>query len=378
MRSRCFRWCFLAASLLYPISTLAQNAPPSLDASAVSRLRVLGRVWGDVKYFHPSLAYRDVDWDGALVASVPFALAASSESEFVAAVDRMLEALEDPVTTVVPKTSYVPVPQSVDPSWSSTTDGILVLSIPDANGLTTQTGHKKMQSLGQDLGKARAVLLDLRSSVAPDPRQLGMMSIGFRFTGLNWGLCPYRVTGPGDRRRMHSGYSSPDSPGGYSSAFVTSDGETFLPLKDAAERPMTFLVNENSDLPAIALALQGAGAARIVVDSGFDEASLVATHRIALTEKREVRMRLAELMYPDATSGFDPDTVVPRAGREGGDPALEAALETLRGGSSSPRSVRPRPPASAPQRVERPYDEMAYPSLPYRVLAAFTATGTGR
>ncbi len=35
------------------------------------RLAALGKLWGAVKFFHPFLAYKDIDWDGALVKAIP-------------------------------------------------------------------------------------------------------------------------------------------------------------------------------------------------------------------------------------------------------------------------------------------------------------------
>jgi hypothetical protein len=48
-----------------PVSTSAQDA-------RVERLAGLAKVWGAVKYFHPYLAYRELDWDKALVETLQF------------------------------------------------------------------------------------------------------------------------------------------------------------------------------------------------------------------------------------------------------------------------------------------------------------------
>jgi hypothetical protein len=37
----------------------------------VTRLLALSKVWGTVKTLHPSLAYKPVDWDAALVTAIP-------------------------------------------------------------------------------------------------------------------------------------------------------------------------------------------------------------------------------------------------------------------------------------------------------------------
>src|SRR5688572_28370770 len=54
---------------------VAAPAPPSAETE---RLVVLGKVWGTVNVFHPYLAYRDIDWDAALLAAIPKVLAAKS------------------------------------------------------------------------------------------------------------------------------------------------------------------------------------------------------------------------------------------------------------------------------------------------------------
>jgi predicted secreted protein len=64
----------LALAVLLPAlcftARARQTAAPSgtaADAVRAERLVGLAKVWGAVKYFHPSLAYREIDWDKALV-----------------------------------------------------------------------------------------------------------------------------------------------------------------------------------------------------------------------------------------------------------------------------------------------------------------------
>src|SRR5512143_2476596 len=108
----------------------AQSAPP--DSVRVARLASLGRLWGAVKYFHPALVTRPVDWDSALVAAIPRVRAAKIRAEFAAAVDTMLAALGDPLTHVV--TPAAPSPRLASAKrthldWRP--DSTLVVSIGD-------------------------------------------------------------------------------------------------------------------------------------------------------------------------------------------------------------------------------------------------------
>lgn len=49
----------------------------------IERLVGLAKVWGVVKYFHPYLAYREIDWDSALVDAIPRVNAAKTAKEYL-------------------------------------------------------------------------------------------------------------------------------------------------------------------------------------------------------------------------------------------------------------------------------------------------------
>jgi C-terminal processing protease CtpA/Prc len=66
--------------------------------SETARLAATAKLWITVKYFHPYLAYQDIDWDKALVDALPKIRNAPSKNEYVAATQQMLEGLHDPET----------------------------------------------------------------------------------------------------------------------------------------------------------------------------------------------------------------------------------------------------------------------------------------
>src|SRR5437870_4137151 len=70
-------------------AALAQPAPvpaAAKPASAVERLTHLARLWGAVRYLHPWLAYKEIDWDAALVQAIPRVRAARTAEQYAAAV----------------------------------------------------------------------------------------------------------------------------------------------------------------------------------------------------------------------------------------------------------------------------------------------------
>ena len=74
---------------------------PTAEARRVERLVALCKLWGAIKYFHPYLADRDVDWDAALVAALQKTDAAQSADDYANAVETMIAVLNDPTTRVV-------------------------------------------------------------------------------------------------------------------------------------------------------------------------------------------------------------------------------------------------------------------------------------
>ena len=88
---------FLCCLLFCQISQAQTQtkAASSAEETRVARLAGLAKVWGAVKYFHPYLAYREIDWDKALVETLPKVNSAKTPQEYQAAINQMLAALND-------------------------------------------------------------------------------------------------------------------------------------------------------------------------------------------------------------------------------------------------------------------------------------------
>src|SRR5712691_13168054 len=88
-------FCCLIVSLIAVIPAAAQAPNADADKIRTERLAALGRLWGVINYFHPYLAYKEIDWDAALIAAIPKVSAAKSTEEYRAAIDGLLAALGD-------------------------------------------------------------------------------------------------------------------------------------------------------------------------------------------------------------------------------------------------------------------------------------------
>jgi hypothetical protein len=57
------------------------NAASTTEETRIARLAGVAKVWGAEKYFHPYLAYREIDWDKALVETLPKVNSAKTPQE---------------------------------------------------------------------------------------------------------------------------------------------------------------------------------------------------------------------------------------------------------------------------------------------------------
>jgi C-terminal processing protease CtpA/Prc len=350
------------------------------ESDEIERLVALCKLWSAVKYFHPYLAYRtDIDWDKALVEAIPKVTASNTVRDYKTAVESMVATLHDPATRVVerpiaPNPDQQSVNRERDPQFKLNSEGILLVRMNHYDDLYDYVGTtEKMARIKKEIGNARGIVFDLRPTEQPNSERRGFVSHYFKTSGIASSLAEAPIAAPGERLRMNVGFVPQGGfiGGDYTRGFYVKDGERIQPAEKVKGMPVVFLVNPESELPGVALALQSANKAAVVAEGGASDASAVSTQLISLTPGVAVQIRLGELVYEDGTGGFAADVTVPSsriAGEE--NPAWKAALAMARSFSVHPASRGTLSSQAAPL-PEKPYAEMTYPSSEYRVLAAF-------
>ena len=356
-----------------PVGKLPPTDP--VEAQRVKRLLALSRVWGTVKTLHPSLAYKTVDWDAALVTAIPKVSGARDTQAFADAVRQMLATLRDPVTKVIEKNgARTPRPASADPPPASglTPDGVLVLRLGHDGGADDQMGwadvFKRATELAERHADAKAVVLDLRNRSGEYP--LGFDS-AVADIPLVRGSVDAAIAAPGVRVRLHMGFPRQGDSGTdfYRSTLLTFDGKGFAAAPGAKWRPIVFVINSGAAVTDIATALQEAGKAAIVSEGEVGD--IVADPvSMDLEGPFVAQVRTSELVWPDGTGGFVPNVVVPASASGGADATLKAALALARQFKVD-KAARPRLPGHGGLPPDARYTDMASPSLEYRLLAAF-------
>ncbi|MBV8858247.1 MAG: hypothetical protein JOZ96_19235 [Acidobacteria bacterium] len=371
----------LAAVLLALCAHAHAQAPARQadEAARVERLLGLAKLWGAAKYFHPSLAYREVDWDKALVEAIPKVNAARSPQEYQAALNQMLAALGDKSTRAELKTeagAAAPPKQTGAPAGElvRTENGVLFI---DAMRLA-EAGARDNTALRVMFGKAieaaataRALVIDARRG-GPDTLE-GFAAYIFADM-LRQVLPPLLdsdVTLGHSRYRIHNGYATQGGGASfYYSAFAELAPQT-LAGKGKTKIPIVFIINENSPPATEALGgLQYAGRAYVVQDGERAPEAGGGTFTMDLPGGVQARLRTSESVNPDGSIGFSADAVVPKGG--GADAALAEAVRAAQEGRVSQvgkKSGAALTPLVGQQ--ERPYAEMEFPAAEYRLLALF-------
>ncbi len=371
--------------VLRPQMRLPPPAVAESTASAADRLVRLVKLWGIVRYLHPYLAYRDLDWDAAFVAAAPKVLAARDRAEYAAAVAGMLAALGDPVTRVLPPSpapaaksapEVASPPAAARPLVRQLAEGVVLLDLsPYDNRALYPDVYKRIAEVAPELAKARAVVVDLR---APAPSDGVPADPSYALDEIAESLVGRIVAVPAERRIVHSGYQPQrgSTSGGYASYFATAYARTYTPAaaSQAPEisRRVAFVIDENAGLPPLALALQASGDGFVVSQGKLAETWIVDQTTVDLGEGLYAKVRTSELVPQPGWPGLHADVELPAGGATGGAPdtdaGLAAALALVEHGRPSP--VRDVPPLPGPVfRLDRTYPEMLAPELPYRLLA---------
>jgi len=361
----------LALTALAGASAQAQ-APAPTQASATGRLVHVVKLWGQIRYLHPWLAYKEVDWDAAFVQAVPKVRAATTAEQYAAAVQGMLDALGDPATRVrkaqpepEPAKTELPAPFK----WIE--DGVLSIYLrPDAFRGFMEL-RTVLQAQAKELPKARAVVIDLRARPGETYQPESVVD------EINELLVSRPLRLPAHRYLVHSGYRGQTfkGSGGYFSGFMTPQAEWLEPPatpETLKPKRVVFLVNSGTEVPPVALALQAAGDGAIVAEGKIAGESGTGQHAEDLGEGYEALVRTTELIPLPGWKGIHADAEVPASG------SSDAAFATaLRMAKEAPAAATAAPNVAAqtvllPEAVWRPdktYSEMKDPSPEYRLLA---------
>jgi C-terminal processing protease CtpA/Prc len=360
--------------------TAATSAPEEMSAPArkpmdpaMARMLRLARVWGEVRYRHPYLwEGRGIDWDAALVDALPRMEAARTDADERAVLRRMLDALHDPLTTVVT------APPWRAPGKATATAMATAGSEPagttrsweDKKTLVLRLGPKAelgdAKTLRTDILAARTLVVDLRAGANEGEGDGDEQARALeRLADV---LVSRPCASPARRAVFHGGYRSQRGAIGepFFSGAVEASATSYPAGKREHPLQVVALVRPSSVLPQVLLAMQRAGDARIVSEGELLDPVRDTPLTVPLPSGVLVTVRTEEMTTP-----VKADLVVRAAAAAvspGTDPALDAARKL---GRSPLARKSPAPPPLPPiaWQPDAEYANDAYPSRELRELA---------
>ncbi len=381
--------CVLAQAVL-AVAALAASAAPNSGPSdpdnaplaplAIQRLAAVARLWGTAKLYHPYLATRPIDWDQALLDTIPRVEAATSTAEYRAAVGHLLSFLGDPPSRVIdpseaeneePPGAEAAAPVVPQVEWLP--GRVAWIDARDFHGLVAAgrwDGGLFADAFAAAQGAA-GLVLDLRAAHGAGWYVAGTYLRTNLETDLP-ALLTHDVVLPALRHRFHSGYASQVAGySGYYSGFVTADHRVLPGRAAATAAPLPLVVLANQEAAPfwdVLAGLEAAGVASLVSEGKEgDWSSDLALTGVDLGEGVKVALRTAELVNGDGSATLAPSAILPASGAGGEDLARARALELL-----AHPLARQAPPL-APARVQRDarYEDQPYPPRALRLLALF-------
>ncbi|HEV8282962.1 MAG TPA: S41 family peptidase [Chitinophagaceae bacterium] len=298
-----------------PILIQAQR---NYTSAEISRLADLGKIWGILHNFHPSMA-RDIVSTDSLVSDVAESLANDpSSANFRACLEKMLAKLKDPITHVVTD-KQVPVKLFTDndslPSYRLLADSILYVAFPTSFASNEAVSKLSWLQL-QEFEKYKGLVLDLRNAKQIDDDY--PFTKGFGDAILRKGVNkPLQI--PVHLFRYQAGFIDQRNTslegGVYIAGWQTKSSGTIRPAARPAQwnGRMVVVVNRfsSSQLMEWLLALQSAGYCKIIFDGdAVDYLNSTAWDYYTAADSLHLKLRIFDYLDVNGKIIRDPDLFI--------------------------------------------------------------------
>jgi hypothetical protein len=333
-------------------------AQQSLTEEQLNRLVDAGKVYGYIKYFHPWLQYKDINWDSAFASNVPAIVNAKSSGEYKLVLQKLFSSLNDGLTTVA----------NLNGSAKSYSPQQLVHYVKDSilyvqmNDLTVTSEEDLGKALGT-LDKVKAAIIDLRSPA--NSRFYNMLGHG---TVVDWNTSFF--TGiyamPSVRTVSYAGFPG-EWGNGYNNAVFKESIIWSNSGNAKKDVPLVFIVGKEDDIPLMAINLQGKGKAKIIQRQG-QELSLGSSLYFYISDSVLIQMRTGEAISPKGSLvTLKPNATFQDDDNE--DVVFSKAKDLLT--TKEPKDSEQDFHHPMPQILQSDYSNTSgFPSMGYRALAA--------
>lgn len=364
---------FIISTLFYGI----ESENEALSEKTINRIVDLCKIWGKVRYFHPYILTRSIDWDTALIQTYPKIKLAENDIGFKNEIKKMLSNLNDPLTHVWEKEEKKKPPSKNEQAsrqkqpylrWIDKDTALFVANDYQLlNKISYITLHKDVEDIIKKCQKARLIIFDIRNL-----KGVNCYYLPFVFSNAFSFLLKDDLKLPAIQFITHLGIQAQaDRYIFYQSGIKTIPGGFIRPMKspDSVTSKFVFILNQDSiDIIDIIMALQQKGLGIAVVEGKPDKSWGILSTRLKLSDGTYIKIRTSERIYNGRVIEFIPDLLVKQD-------AIKTTLKYLHKNSNNlenlGKKASPRIQTQVSTYYDKSYPEMVYPPEAYRILGLF-------
>lgn len=239
----------------FPYHSFCQQV---LTSEQISRLADAGKVYGYIKYFHPFLQYKNINWDSAFAANVEGIIRAKDKEEYATIMQHLLSSINDHLTSVIdiPKEDST---YQIQLTSHNIKDSILYIYLNDAAAYAP--GHPdnvydRVQLALQNITLVKGIIFDMRRP--PQSKYITSVHPG---TAVDWSTSYFQGDVSMPSYRSISYFSLYESFFKQTMHFTVNGSATKIV-------PLVFIVANEEQVPLLAIELQKKGLAAIVQEEG--------------------------------------------------------------------------------------------------------------
>ena len=285
------KFVILISFVVFLFQNKASSQDVPYDSIQIERIAKTCQLWGHLKYFHPYLGADSIDWENAFTENIEGIITAKSSNEFQTSLQKMLDCLNDPVTSVVNTIKVESPDDSIKyPKISFIDDSVLFISVKDYNDLQDfNFSRSQFLSFREKIPQSSGVIFDLRSD-----KPLGDVNgyLSGYLAEMESFFSIEKLFMHGLKARFYDGFSEEERTSGiYQSEYYVTGEKVITPASDAVDKSYVFIANNNSELPMVALALQTIGKAKIISTEELTDSFFVNTVDFEMDASFHVSMR---------------------------------------------------------------------------------------
>ncbi len=350
-----------------------QNAfAQTLDSTAIRRIGDYGKLWCVLNLFHPEMAYNKINADSLFTDNIDGLLKDPSAASFKNAVQKMIDHLHDPYTTIENNNKNthdtINIPPRQHLKWLDDSIALLYFDeqfIKDANNYNSRS----LYYLFDTLKNAHDIIIDFRKTHSNIDEDAAYYEQGFMKQLISY-LTDHSIGYPSNRTRIHYGHESETfSIEFYFQGWFLQNGTLINSSSKSIHKPVCLIVNKfNNTISNSIAAMQNEHIAKVLADDGLGNFESYNTYKMKLADSVKVTIRLSEIIYTDGSKIFSPDVIIKRDNPNTDDTLIHTAIHLLKSDNENRKTTNQQIQNYFVSSKVEGYDSLIYPPPSLRLL----------